>query len=387
MVKALEELGHEVCVVSPPGIDVRNEEEDKPQLPQKRWKLVWHWISRQCPQFLFELLEIGYNIVAYGNLRSALRTTQADLIYERYAFWGFAGVYCSRRCGVPLILEVNEISGLKRTRGQVLKRLTGWIEKKIFERADAIVVVSEYLKNEIGQRGIAKHKIAVIPNGVNSTRFSPAPHSGRIRAALGLGHRCVLGFVGSFVRWHHFDFLFDTFGEIAARTKRSLCLMLVGDGPEKIRLKQYADYIGLSRSVVFTGAVSPARIPEYIQAMDICLIPHSNEFRSPIKMFEYMAMGKTVVAPRVEPVTVVITDNVNGILFEPGNRDDFSNRLCTLIDQAELRRRIGSEARKTIVSRYLWTHNAGRVIEIYRTLRKKRVAPLQDVPAQGVVNA
>jgi glycosyltransferase involved in cell wall biosynthesis len=373
IVKALKEKGNEVIVVSPPGVDVFREASGEDTAAKQGFglRVFWHFISRYAPEIVFEILELGYNFMAYAKLRSLFSKTKIDAFYERYAFFGWAGTYIAQKNKIPSIVEVNEISGFKRTRGQVLQQIAKAIEKKVFTRADAIVVVSHFLKEEISKMGIAPEKIHIVPNAVNAAEFSLDTANRDIVEKYGLENKVVLGFVGSFVKWHNFDFFLKTFEKVLKKSGKELRLMMVGDGPAKAEVEAQAKAYGVLDQVIFTGAVKHTAIPAYIKAMDICIIPHSNEYRSPIKLFEYMAMAKPVVSPRVKPIEEVVTDKANGVLFEPENLSALADSIIYLLENKAVREQIGARARETILKQYLWSHNAAKVIDIYETINKK----------------
>jgi glycosyltransferase involved in cell wall biosynthesis len=116
--------------------------------------------------------------------------------------------------------------------------------------------------------------------------------------------------------------------------------------------------------VIFPGAVPYEQVPEYIAMMDICVIPGSNEYRSPIKLFEYMAMEKPVVAPRLKPIQDVIQDREEGILFSTNDRESLKESLMFLIDCQEKRKIIGQNARNKIIAKHTWRQNAEQIVEI-----------------------
>jgi len=111
-------------------------------------------------------------------------------------------------------------------------------------------------------------------------------------------------------------------------------------------------------------------VPEFIDIMDICVIPGSNEYRSPIKLFEYMAMAKAVVAPSYQPIESIVRDGEDGILFKPADRGSLKASLEYLIADEKKRSYIGMNARKKILGSYLWKHNAGKILDIYKKVLK-----------------
>ena len=366
IVKALEKQGHEVLVISPPGVNplaVANH-----VMPKKISKL-WDWISEHFPQIGFEILEICYNLVGYFKISRALKNFDVELIYERYAFFNWIGTFIAKRKDIPIIIEVNEVSGLKRVRKQTLKSLATAIEKMILKAADAIIVVSPFLRRYIERKGINPDKIYIIPNAVNLKNFHPEADGKEIKSKLDTADKVVLGFVGKLLPWNNLEFLIDVFRDISEEVP-NVHLLLVGDGQMRKPLEDMVKRYGLEEKVSFVGQVNHINVPNFISVMDICIIPESNQYRSPIKLFEYMAMAKPVVAPHLEPIESVITNGENGVLFELRNKDSLKEALIGLIRDHKKRKEIGDKAWRTVVERYTWENNARQITEIYSLLRR-----------------
>jgi len=361
IVHELNKLSNEVYVVSPPGVDIH------PAVLGGLWKSV----GRFCPQLIFELCEISYNFIGLRNLRKVLRKKNIDFIYERNAFFCWAGVSSAKKYHIPIILEVNEVSGIARVRGQILKYLAKEIERRNFKEADAIIVVSQFLKEHIANYfNIDPDKILVVPNAVNPDEFNIDSRLEDCRLNDFLNNRgIIIGFVGGFVKWHNFELLFNALKQIINEGIKNICLLLVGDGPLRKDMDRMIDEMDLRQHVFFTGQVQHKKIPTYINAMDICVIPHSNEYRSPIKLFEYMAMAKPVIAPNTEPIESIITDGINGVLFELENVYSFKKCLKNLMVDKEKRIKIGEAARNTIISKHLWRNNAEKIISLVHGMK------------------
>lgn len=371
IVKALKGLNNRVYIASPPGVDISEENLSDTGVKRKlRIATLWKFLARHLPQFLFELLEIVYNFSAMSMLDNFIKTKDIDFVYERNAFFCWAGVAIARKHKIPIILEVNEISGIKRVRGLLLGFIAHRIERRNFIDASAIVVVSPFLKRQIAARGINEDKIYVVPNGVNLVDFTIHEDKNQvIIKEFDLENKIVLGFVGSFVPWHNFDFLIKSFKQILDLSpKKDIVLMLVGDGAQRKYIQKLSRDLGIEKRVIFTGLIKHQDISKYINLMDICIIPHSNEYRSPIKLFEYMAMAKPVIAPDLEPIRAVIADGENGLLFQQGDVADFSSAVISIVSDKEKIKSIGNNARQTIVDNYTWEKNARLVIEIYKKM-------------------
>jgi glycosyltransferase involved in cell wall biosynthesis len=125
--------------------------------------------------------------------------------------------------------------------------------------------------------------------------------------------------------------------------------------------------------VIFTGAVAHERVPSLLDACDILVAPHvplvdgSDFFGSPTKIFEYMAMGKAIVASRLGQIGEVLSDGETALLVAPGNTDEIVDAIARLVDSSELRARIGSRAREVAVKNHTWAQNAQRVLDAYES--------------------
>ncbi len=364
VIKGFQELGYHVQVISPSGKEPMETAGGNPFAIKKGLKArVLGFLSRNLPQSMFEILEIIYNAEAYLKIKTAIQTTQIKFIYERYAFFSVAGSYLAEKFEIPFVVEANEIAGYKRVRRQCFVGLAQRMEQKIFDRATAILVVSEFLKEEIKKLDIDSKKIFVIPNAVDPKEFSLNISPESLKKRFGVPSETVtFGFIGWFVAWHNIELLIDVFAEVAQG--RKVLLFLVGDGVLKEELLKRIRAKGVEDKVIFTGAVPYKQIPEYISLMDICVIPGSNEYRSPIKLFEYMAMAKAVVAPRLKPIESIVTHEQEGMLFEPDNADSLRKIFLKLLPSTETRRRLGENARRKILEHHTWLHNAQRVVDI-----------------------
>jgi glycosyltransferase involved in cell wall biosynthesis len=366
VVRALETDGHAVTVVSPPGVDPLETAGmapvDKSDVRVAGPSRVWRWVSRHSPQVGFELLEIAYNLYATVRLRRLLPRGSGVVLYERYAFFLSLSTWLAKRRGLPVVLEVNEVAGVPRARGLVMEGLARSIERAVLRRADAVLVVSSFLADEARRRGAREGRVHVLPNAVADVGAGSPP--GRdAREALSLGGRTVIGFVGWFDRWDRLDLLVEVFADLH-RARPETHLLLVGDGPVAADLRSDIARQGLEAAVTITGAVPRDQVPRYLGAMDIGVLPSSNEFGSPIALFEMMAAGKPVVAPDVAPIRDVLEDGVTGIVVPRGDREALGRALGRLVGDASLRDRLGTAAMRRVAAAHTWTANARRIAGI-----------------------
>lgn len=367
IVNAFRELGHEVRVVCPPGVGQEGAAADRAapggnRTVGKVLSSTWKRVSRWSPELLFELLELVYNYWSYLTLRRAVREFRPDLIYDRYSLFHVAPSWLSQRSGIPLVTEVNDSTVIRRTRPLSLKRLARRLEGRILGRSTLVVTVSERFRELIlASHDLPAESIVITPNAVDPARFARQGTSDR-RASLGLENQVVLGVVGGFVPWHGLDHLVLSVEQLF-NERDDLHVLLIGDGPVRGEVEALVKRLGLERRVEFTGFVPAADVSGYIECMDVCLMPDSNEHGSPIKIFEYMAMGKAVAAARYGPIEEVIEHGRTGVLFRPHDRAELRDAVRSLVEDPELRSRIGRAARAHVLARHTWSANVLKVLE------------------------
>ena len=361
MVEALKADGHDVTIVSPPGIDPLKSAGMMPFLRKGDRAVgiqqLWKYISRECPQFVFEVFELLYNLFIPFRLLPILWRQPGAVFYERHANFMLMGVLLGKWWGRPVLLEVNELAGFKRARGLIMERLARKIDNWVFSRADHILCVSRILADEAGQRGARSERVHVLPNAIDPNRFQSGGTARPVRERLGIEDAVVLGHVGLFYQWDRLDALIEAAKSIREQHPE-VKILLVGDGPEMENLKQTALRLGMESAMVFSGPVPRDEVPAYIDAMDICVLPDSNAFGSPIALFEFMAMGKPCVVPDLGPIRDVIEDHVTGLVFPHADYSAMRAALLRFIEDPSLRIRIGAQARQRVFERHTWAGNA-----------------------------
>jgi len=353
---ALQNLGHDVVVVEPPAYR-RSSFGDEPG--------ALSWIKDNIPRPFFELLELGYNIPAFLRLLISRRIQKHEVIYERYSLYLLAGVWFSRLTRIPLILEVNAPLAKERARfgGIGMPRLANRLEKLVWRSATHVLPVTQVLSDYIANVGVASHRITVIANGIEQKRFSAALPSAQAKSVLGLTDKIVLGFTGFLREWHRLETIIDIVG--SDEMPSELHLLIAGDGPARSSLERRVHEAHLESKVTFLGLVGHDSIPNIIAAFDIALQPAAVEYASPLKLFEYMALGKAIVAPDQPNIREILTRDKDALLFEPDSIEDMTQKIRQLAFSAELRDRLGEAALSTLLARHLtWTENAKRISRI-----------------------
>jgi glycosyltransferase involved in cell wall biosynthesis len=360
IVDALRAQGHAVELVEP-GILAREGFGGESGLVAR--------LKRRLPKAAYEVAELGYGVLAARRLLAAARVHRPDAIYERYNLHLPAGVIAARRRGVPLLLEVNAPLAHERAAhgGLGLPGMARASEARIWRAADAVLTVTEVQAGMIAAAGVPCSRIHVTPNGVDPERFAGLPPPEAAKAVQGLAGRRVVGFTGFVREWHGLD---RVVAWLAAAAPPDVALYLVGDGPARAALAAQARAGGVADRLIVTGIVPHESIPERLAAMDVALQPDVVPYASPLKLMEYMAAGRAIVAPDRPNIREVVQDGESALLVEPEAVPGAIERL--LADPA-LRARLGEGARRTIALRDLtWAGNARRIAAVAAALAGAR---------------
>lgn len=368
MIQSLRDQGHEVVVVAPGQGDPASG-----HAGSMGGEVGWvQRLRAALPKAVYELMELAYSLVAYRRLKAAAKAFQPDVIYERYNLFLLSGLMLKRKLGLPLLLEVNAPLADERQKhggGLGLPALARWAEAKVWRGADRVLPVTQVLAGHVRAVGVPDERIVVIPNGINEAHFAHAATPAEAKRRLGWSDALVLGFTGFVRDWHGMDkvvrWLATPEAPAAAR------LLLVGDGPARAELEALARELHLGDRVRFTGVVDRHEVPGYVAAFDIALQPAVVAYASPLKLFEYLALGKAVVAPSTPNLVEVLTHDRNALLFDPEQPRGFEAALQQLSTDAALRERLGAAAKATITDRCLtWHHNAERVVHMAQDLKQ-----------------
>ena len=359
LITALRAQGHEVQVVAP------GEAGDNDGTMGQDMDWV-HRLKARLPKAAYELMELSYSWLAYRKLMAAARSFQPDVIYERYNLFLLAGLMASRKLRVPLLLEVNAPlvqERLQHSGGLALQQLARWAEGRAWRGASWVLPVTQVLAGHVRAYGVPDARIAVIPNGINEAHFQAAPAPDEAKARLGLQGRLVLGFTGFVRDWHGVDRVIAWMA--GATAPRNSHLLVVGDGPVREELQAQARQLGIADRVTFTGVVHRDQVPAHVSAFDVALQPAVVAYASPLKLMEYLVLGKAIVAPRVPNLLEVLTDGQNAQLFEQDVPWAFEEALALVCGDAALRLRLAQGARDTIGRlRLTWDGNAQRVVSL-----------------------
>lgn len=358
MVSAFRHLGHSVDVRGLAG----------PGVAEHRGRLAAR-IKAMMPTLAFEAAAIGTNALEFVAVQRTIRHARPDFLYARHARFARAALDAAQHAGVPAVLEVNCLfaaPSYKRFEPMVLGGWAALLERQALAAADVVLAVSTPLARQI--REIHGVNAEVMPNGADPDRFDPARAEwGSVRCRLGLSDHITVGWVGVLREWHGLEALLEAVAKLP-----DVRLLLVGDGPARATVEQRARTLQLSDRLIITGRIPPNQMPAHIAAMDVAAVASDGTgVASPMKLLEYMAMARAVVAPRLDNIRDVLIDGSNGLLFRPDDSADLSAQLARLVADAGLRRELGARARDTVLRSRNWRRNAQRVIELVEAVSRR----------------
>jgi glycosyltransferase involved in cell wall biosynthesis len=362
-VKAMRSLGQDIHVL--PMLGNSGHEGQPAGHPQSR-SIIRKQIARYgyIPRAFFRYPFRGLKLIR------TIRSFRPDVLLVRYEAFEWSELLIAKFLQIPIVFEVNgtsfEIRQWKSSDIYV-PPLVSKLEISVLNSSDGLIVVSDQLKQILIDNGTLERRITVNPNGADPAVFHPDICSSDMRRQLGLDGAIVVGYLGSFAKWHDLKTLLSIVPDVLLRNPKVRFLFAGGDVHDipddelKSNLSRFAD------RVVFTGQFPLSKAPDYLGAMDIALTLYADLqsfYMSALKLFEYMAAGKAIVATEIGQQGQLIQDGENGLLVPPEDVQNICSSLQRLIDNPALRQKLGRTARKAVLDNYTWTHNAQRVLQV-----------------------
>ena len=340
--------------------------------------------------------ELFYNFYSGHKFKNILISYKPDYIYHRYTGYTFFISRIASFLNIPLILEFNSFDTWKLKHWESSKNILKKFIQRVFLyrivrrienfnlcKANLIITVSDPLKRDLLKIGIKEDKILVNYNGVDLNKFNPEFSKSikckKIKKSLGIDeNEIVVGFTGTFGPWHGIPQLTEAIDYILKnKMVKNIKFLIIGDGGllkmemEK-RLVKYNE-------VIFTGIISYVNIQYYLALCDILVSPHCPTidnrefFGSPTKLFEYMAMGKGIVASSLGQIGTILKNNETAILVEPGSSEELTEGILQLVNNKKMRLRIGRNACMEAIKKYTWKVNVKRLLDKLQNTAKKDI--------------
>ena len=296
-----------------------------------------------------------------------------DVVQFRNIWDGLAIVQNKKRFGYKTLFEVNGLPSIElkyHYPGLDAELLAKIKEQEIatLHLSDAIICPSNVTRDYIASLGLPLKLITVIPNGVSPSDFSASPLPSRENRIP------TLLYIGTLADWQGLDVMIKALPKILE--KHEARLRIVGRGrsrPRKILSKQIRK-TGVEGSVIVQPAVPHHEIPALIAEADICAAPLGFNDRNvtqgacPIKVLEYMAGGRPLIASNLPIVRELAREDVDALLFSPNDSDDFAKQALTLLDDFELSKRLADSASERALTKFTWHESQKRLVKVYQKL-------------------
>jgi glycosyltransferase involved in cell wall biosynthesis len=320
-----------------------------------------------------------------------------DAIYQRLSLANYSGVVLARKMKIPLITEFNGSEAwVAKNWGRPLRlhNLASRAEDAMLRNSDVIVTVSDVLAAELMSRGLPKQRIVSYPNCIDPLMFDPARFTAEdrlaLRGQLGIPPDAIVAtFIGTFGQWHGSEILATSIAELIRThadwlNAHRVVFVLVGDGVKMPVVKRILAEVEGADFYRLVGLVPQSEAPSYLAASNILLSPHvenadgSSFFGSPTKLFEYMAMGKAIVASRLDQIGHVLDGSLDaadlpvsfdglteavGVLGKPGDVNQLIGGIRFCVENANWRLKLGANARARALARYTWQHHVDAIIK------------------------
>ena len=320
-----------------------------------------------------------------------LKSHYFDIMYTRNVGIGMLGLLVKRISGSKLVLELNGLFsedwkfkkkeyGEKGKLKNMQMKIMDFEEIFVAKKVDAVITVTQGIKDILIKRGVDESKIAVIPNGANADLFRPIDDPVAINELRGQHNMdenaLLVTFVGSLEPYEGVEYLIQAAPSVLKIVSNAMFL-IVGDGRVKNGLMNLAGEIGVFDKFIFTGNVSYEKVPLYINMSSVGVAPFTLARNdriglSPLKVYEYLACGKPVVASDVKGIGELLNNTGSGILVAPEDSTELANGIIKLIKDKELREKMGKNGREMVVNNCTWEHIAKKTIEVFEKLLNKR---------------
>ena len=283
---------------------------------------------------------------------------QPDVIYERCTSYG-TGAMLARERGLPLL-------------SMVLDRRYSWLS---LMQASRIVATDPSAVVPASVR----HKAVKVSWGANEGRFHPGIDGRAARERYGLGDAFVVGYAGTFRPWHGVDVLVRA---VSRLQDQSIRVLLIGDGPGRAEIESQIAAAGLEDRFVFTGAVEYGEVPELLAAADICVAPFEPRFHKgsrgsgfvldPLKVFEYLALGKPAITVRERNIEALFTDGEDLLLTTPGSDSQLADAIVRFEEDRHFAASTAKSGRNKVLAKHTWDAHAKQLVGLFDEMLSAR---------------
>ena len=359
IIKSLKELGNRIILYAIPSgahlLNILKWQGEYEGIPINYTRFATSFKSKYR---IFSFL----NSISYPIVLKSIKKQSPEIIHERFCLPCKYSIKIYKKFkSAPKILEVNSLFVEEGIYPPKIAKIAKKQRREIFKLCNAIITQTETLKSQISK--LTEKPVYVIPNGVDTKKFKANLNAKHLRKELNLKKdEIVVTFVGSFRKWHGVEKI----PKIAKKFEnKKVKFLLIGHG----ELFDYVKKIK-TKNMILLGSRPHEEIPKYLAISDILIAPFNHDYFknsefwwNPVKLFEYMASGKPIVSYDYKEVRKIVRDS--GLLAKPGNLNDFIKKLEYLIEDENLRRKMGRKARDIAVKEYDWKIRAKETMKVY----------------------
>lgn len=311
-------------------------------------------------------------------IKKIVQTEKPDVLHIHDLPFVGPGLHIARKFNIPLVADLHENypawiqirhAGAKGNPIDLFAFNPGRFaryEQRVVPHCDYVIVVVEEAADRIRDLGVSIDKVVIVGNTEDIDAIGNVTNQDVDLPSSDL----ILLYVGSFGPHRGLDIAIEAMPTILEQVPSSI-LVIVGDGSYRASLEKLAHQFDVARAVRFEGRQPFARVHGYIQASDVCLVPHianpHTNATMPHKLFQYMYMRRPVIVSNAIPLARVVRESDAGLVFESGNPTSFAHCVLKLQDGA-LRNRLGKNGHDAVISRHNWRYDAQRLVELYQTL-------------------
>jgi len=311
--------------------------------------------------------EIAHCLQAFPGVFHALNDFQPDLLHLHYMLWtGYAGMAWARRAGKPVVLSLvgNDVYDPYYTPCGYLRFLNRWM----IRQSQETVAASSFVRDKINELFEPSKPIPIIPYGVSLERFHPAGQAAKEAARRRLGLPLDRSIVLTVQRLHErkgVHYYLDAAAKALHELPNTL-FVIVGGGPERVRLEQHAQKLGIASQVRFTGRVEDEDLPHYYEACDLFAF-HTLHEGFGIVLLEAMATGRAVVTTRAGGTLDIVLDGVNGLMLAPRDATGLAGAMVTLLKDPQRRQAMEAANPLRVEQFFNWDRIAEQYELAYKT--------------------
>ncbi|MBV9467237.1 MAG: glycosyltransferase family 4 protein [Solirubrobacterales bacterium] len=326
-----------------------------------------------------DLQELATNRLVEEAAMRLARRLRRPLIYQRNRQFLWAGARVAEQASAPLVLEWNNSEvwtrvtyESQRLMTKMLDPLAEAIERYMLQASDLTAAVSAQAAEMALARGADPARVAVVPNGVNVEQIGAlAAETNGSRAGL----NPIVGWAGAFCQWHGTEVLVRSLALLPPDVR----LLLIGDGERRSECERIARELGVSDRVELPGALAHDETMRRLAQCDVLAsphveIPHQRFFGSPTKLFEYMALGRPIVASRIEQLGELLEDGVTARLVPPGEERELARAIYWILSSRDRGAGLASAARRQ-ATHHTWDQRAGSILAQLRAKPAAQRAP------------